>query len=120
MRILVVDDASDSLQVLSKLLARHNHDVATAQTLFTARVICENGNFDLLITDLGLPDGDGIELAEVASRCRAKAIALTGRNTPEDIERSLKAGFCAHLTKPVTYEQIIDAMNSAPCETGKL
>jgi DNA-binding response OmpR family regulator len=120
MRILVVDDASDSLNVLSKLLARHNHDVATAQTLFTARVICENGQFDLVITDLGLPDGDGTELAELAARCGAKAIALTGRSTPEDIERSLKAGFCAHLTKPVTYEQVIDAMNSEPCETGKL
>ena len=85
-----------------------------------ARVICENGKFDLVIADLGLPDGDGIELAEVAARCGAKAMALTGRSTPQDVERSLKAGFCAHLTKPVTYEQIIDAMNSEPCETGKL
>jgi CheY-like chemotaxis protein len=115
LRILLVDDSRDFTSFLSKLLSRHGHDVTTAHGLAIAKVICQHGNFDLLICDLGLPDGDGIELAAIATQDGAKAMALTGRSTDEEIARSLKAGFCAHLVKPVTYEQIIEAMNSEPC-----
>ncbi len=115
MQILVVDDHADSVHVLSRLLSLQGHETATARTLSAARAMCESGQFDLVICDLGLPDGDGTELASVAARCGAKSIALTGRSHWEDIDRSLKAGFCAHLTKPVTYEQLINAINSEPC-----
>jgi CheY-like chemotaxis protein len=110
MRILVVEDHLDTLTCLSKLLALRGHDVATAATLETARVLCEHGSFDFIICDLSLPDGDGCELAEIAKRCNTKAIALTGYGMPEDIDRTTKAGFCAHLTKPVDWQAVEAAM----------
>lgn len=69
MRILVVEDHLDTLTCLSKLLELRGHDVASASTLTTARELCEHGKFDFVICDLGLPDGDGCEIGEIARRC---------------------------------------------------
>ena len=113
MRILLVDDHRDTLRALSMLLGWRGHDITIAQTLATALALCENGKFDIILSDLQLPDGDGCDLAELAQRCGIKAIALTGYGSPADIARTQKAGFVAHLLKPVTLEAIEQAIETA-------
>lgn len=66
--------------------------------------VSENQLFDLLLSDIGLPDGDGWELLRRlnAAGCRPRrAIAVSGRGTAKDLERSQAAGFDQHLTKPL-------------------
>src|SRR5687767_3742418 len=60
MRVLLVDDHADTLKVMVRLLTHFGHDVTTAGTVAEAAAKC--GEFDLLITDLGLPDGSGVEV----------------------------------------------------------
>ena len=112
MRVLLVENHLDTLKCLAKLLALHGHDVATARTLTAARELCEHGNFDVLICNIALPDGDGCELAALAKRCGTKAIALTAYGTKADVDRTTEAGFLVHLTKPVDYDAIEAAMTN--------
>jgi CheY-like chemotaxis protein len=115
MRILLVDDHLDTLTALAKILTHKGHDVATAHNLLIARSLCRHGRFDFVISDLELPDGDGCDLAHLAAECDTKAIALTAHGFPEHLARTKAAGFCAHLLKPVTVDQIELVMQSAPC-----
>ena len=112
MRIIAVDDHADSITVLKRLLASRGHEVRTAVTLAEARQLCEAEPFDLLLCDIGLPDGDGWELAAVARRSGAKSIALTGHGMPGDVDRIAGSGFAAHLLKPVTFETIESAIDA--------
>ena len=66
------------------------------------------GDYDLIISDIGLPDGSGLELIRqvVARRGPIPAIALTGYGMEEDIQRSRKAGFTAHMTKPIDFTKL--------------
>src|SRR2546430_15423362 len=88
MRILVVEDHRDSLEAMRRLLAIHNHDITTATTLRDAVRLCINGKFDLVICDIGLPDGDGWELASVARKCGCPAIALSGYGMPGEVAKA--------------------------------
>ena len=69
-------------------------------------------NFDLMISDLGLPDGSGLDLVRELRRrgSKLKAIALSGYGREEDVKRSREAGFDAHLTKPVEVDTLIEAV----------
>jgi PAS domain S-box-containing protein len=102
LRLLLVDDHADTRHVLSRLLTKCGHEVATADSAQGARKLLESGRFDVLISDIGLPDGDGYGLVGAAKQKDSlKAVALSGFGTEEDIRRSLEAGFDYHLTKPV-------------------
>ena len=119
MRILYVEDHADTVDVLSRLLSREGHSVTGAASLTEARRLCAERTFDLLICDIGLPDGDGWELAAFAQRCGARAIALSGYGQLADVAHSNMVGFVAHLVKPVTFEQLlaaIAAVRDAPDE----
>ena len=74
----------------------------------------ERGQFDLLISDVGLPDGSGLELI---TRLRAKSkipgIAISGFGMNGDVEKSIKAGFTEHLVKPVHLEELEAAIEHA-------
>lgn len=113
MRILYVEDHLDTAEVMSRLLSREGYLITTATTLTEARRLCGEQTFDLLICDIGLPDGDGWELAAVAERYGAKAIALSGYGQLADVAHSNMAGFVAHLVKPVTFEQVKTAVAAA-------
>jgi CheY-like chemotaxis protein len=93
---------------------RRRYEVVTAASLADARAIAAKSEFDLLISDLGLPDGNGCELMEELRQCPGlKGIALTGYGTDKDIARSQAAGFTTHLIKPVRVQSLENALRAA-------
>jgi CheY-like chemotaxis protein len=107
LRILVVEDHSDTRQALSNLLTHFGHEISMADDAQTAREIIGSQEFDVVLADIGLPDGSGYDLVAEAKRKRpVKAVALTGFGAPADIERSREAGFDFHLTKPVDFHEL--------------
>ena len=103
--------------VRSRLSAPALERVLLEAGLYSAAQARELGNtqtFDLLITDIGLPDGSGYQLMEELNRLHGiKGIAMTGYGMDEDVERSTKAGFYAHLTKPVKMQTLEKAILAA-------
>jgi CheY-like chemotaxis protein len=107
LRILVVEDHSDTLQALSRLLSHFGHEISLANTAQTALNIIEFKEFDVVLCDIALPDGSGYDVIAEAKRKRpVKAVALTGFSATEDIERGKKAGFDFHLSKPVDFHEL--------------
>jgi PAS domain S-box-containing protein len=103
LRILLVEDEPTTLRLLVRLLEGLGHKVTAADTVASAMTAIASEPFDLLVSDLGLPDGSGLDLVRdmVAQRGPVPAIALTGYGMEEDIQRSQAAGFTVHLTKPI-------------------
>jgi signal transduction histidine kinase len=109
LRILLVEDHKPTRQALSHLLVRRHFEVVSSPSLAEARIRAGEGKFDLLISDIGLPDGDGYHLmAELRERLGLQGIALSGYGMEQDIQRSKEAGFLIHLTKPI-HAQTLDA-----------
>jgi len=110
LRILLVEDHPDTLQVLVKLLKKWGHAVITAESVRMARELLGGQEFDLLISDLGLPDGSGLEIMRhVKEHSGIPGIALSGYGAEDDIRQSEAAGFTSHLVKPIS----IDALRAA-------
>jgi len=106
-RILLVEDHEDTLRILARLLRKWGYGVTTANSVQSALERASEQHFDLLISDLGLPDGSGRDvMREVKTRYNLPAIALSGYGTDEDIRTSLEAGFAEHLTKPVSFQTL--------------
>lgn len=113
-RILLVEDHEPTRSSLTHLLLRRHFKVTSAASLSEARSLAEKGKFNLLISDIGLPDGNGCDLMEeLRKRLHMKGIALTGYGMEQDVNRSHAAGFAAHLTKPVRIESLDNALNMA-------
>ncbi len=107
LRILVVEDHSDTLQALSRLLSRFGHEISVADTAQNALNIIDSKEFDVVLCDIALPDGNGYDVVSEAKRKRpVKAVALTGFGATEDIQRGKQAGFDFHLTKPVDFHEL--------------
>jgi PAS domain S-box-containing protein len=107
LRILLVEDHRDTQRTLSRLPTHFGHDVLTANNKQGALELLAPGNIDVLLCDIGLPDGNGYEVVSQAKRKRPiKAIAITGFGTEEDIRRSNEAGFDSHLVKPVDLHKL--------------
>ena len=102
MRILLVEDHSDTRQVLTRLLTHWGFDVAPAENLQRGLDQLDQGSFDAIVSDIGLPDGTGYALVSEIRRRGGHilAIALSGFGFPSEKELSLKTGFDHHLTKP--------------------
>lgn len=114
LRILLVEDHEPTRAALSSLLGRRKHKVAAAGSLAEARAIFEPGKFDLIVSDIGLPDGNGYELmAEWRDVPGLRGIALSGYGMEHDVSRSWEAGFSSHLTKPVKMETLDHAIAEA-------
>ncbi|HEY1717872.1 MAG TPA: ATP-binding protein [Verrucomicrobiae bacterium] len=110
-RILLVEDHEPTRTALTHLLVRRHYEVATAASLLEARALAGKQNFDVLISDIGLPDGSGYDLmTELREHHGLKGIALTGYGMEQDVARSQKSGFVAHLTKPVRMESLDNAL----------
>ncbi len=109
LRILLVEDHADTAQILRLALQTQGHSVESAADIATAQARLGAASFDLLISDLGLPDGTGIDLVRGlrASGSALPAIALSGYGQAEDIRRSREAGFAEHLVKPVSLERLV-------------
>jgi len=107
MRILVVEDHSDTRRTLSRLLTHFGHEVVAAGSVHRALQIIRSGDIDVLLCDIGLPDGTGYEVITQAKRKQPiHAVALTGFGTEEDIRRSRDAGFDLHLVKPIDLHEL--------------
>ena len=110
-----MEDHVATLKILSQLLKHDGHRVITATTVTEALAATAVNTFDLVISDLGLPDGTGNELMEkLRSAYGLSGIALSGYGMEEDIARSHAAGFMTHLIKPVAVTDLRHALDSVP------
>ena len=106
-RVLLVDDHGDTLQVARDLLVSMSCDVVTAANVREALAAAAREPFDLVLSDLGLPDGNGLDLMrELRDRYALSGIAVSGYGMAEDLRRSREAGFVQHLVKPVTFDRL--------------
>jgi len=107
LRLLLVEDHESTLDVVSQLLRLTGHRVTTATNIKEALTAAAADQFDLVISDLGLPDGSGLELMEkLRNTYGLRGIALTGYGAEEDIARTRKAGFVTHLVKPISFDDL--------------
>jgi len=107
LRLLLVEDHESTLQVLTRLLTRAGHHVVGVGSLAAARAAAARQPFDGVISDLGLPDGTGIDLiAELRTAYGLRGIVLSGYGMEDDLRRSLEAGCIAHLVKPVNVNEL--------------
>jgi two-component system CheB/CheR fusion protein len=113
-KILIVDDDKPFLAVLAELLSSINVDYMLAETGKLALEKIQLEKFDLVISDIAMPEMDGYQLLqEIKQRQPAlPVIALTGFSRPEDVNQSLAAGFEAHLGKPVGLAELLRTVNS--------
>jgi signal transduction histidine kinase/ActR/RegA family two-component response regulator len=108
LRILLVDDHVDTLRVLRRLLEISGFHVRSAENVAQASREIDGDGIDLLISDIGLPDGTGLDIVKKLRERHplARAIALTGFGMEHDVRSSEDAGFDAHLIKPVSIDQL--------------
>jgi len=115
LRILVVEDHSDTLQALSRLLSHFGHEISLADTAQSALNTIDSKEFDVVLCDIALPDGNGYDVVAEAKRKRpVKAVALTGFSASEDIERGKEAGFDFHLAKLVDFHELRAVLGQIP------
>jgi signal transduction histidine kinase/ActR/RegA family two-component response regulator len=113
-RLLVVEDDTQTLTVMARLLRRRGHRVQTADSVEAALALAATHHFDLVISDLGLPDGNGAELmVKLAHDYGLRGIALSGYGMEQDLAKTKQAGFITHLIKPVQFEQLDRAIEMA-------
>jgi PAS domain S-box-containing protein len=111
--ILVIEDNIHTLQALKTLLQRRGYLVETAETLADARAKLLATIFDLVISDLGLPDGSGLSIIECIQDRKTRAIAVSGFCSEEDMRKSREAGFVEHLAKPFDFKRLQEALDKA-------
>src|SRR5215471_1146232 len=101
-RVLVVDDVADVTEMIALFLKHAGYDVATAESANTALGLAGKQAFDLVISDIGMPEMNGYQLCELLRGLSdyeaTPIIAVTGYSEYDDRERALRAGFSAHLT----------------------
>jgi CheY-like chemotaxis protein len=115
MLVLIVEDDADTLEMIQALCEGRGLSVAGVRTAEAALEFVSSRRPDLIISDISLPETDGLELAR---RLRADAqlgniplVALSGLVSGEDRDRATKAGFDIHMAKPVSYDTLFCALN---------
>jgi signal transduction histidine kinase/ActR/RegA family two-component response regulator len=115
--ILVVEDHVDSARMLERLLVSAGYAPRVAENVVDAIRTGREQRFGLLLSDLALPDGSGIDvlraLRERGPNVDIPAIALSGHGMPDDIGSTEAAGFCEHLTKPIDMDRLQAAISRA-------
>ena len=112
-RVLVVDDHVDTCTGMKMMLERRGYRVTVAHTADQAGEKVRQGQFDLVISDIGLPDRSGYELMqELSSTKGLRGIALSGFGMENDVSRARAAGFSEHLTKPINFDRLEEAIQS--------
>lgn len=109
---LVVDDVADVTEMLEVLLTHAGYHVVTAASAKAALKAANERQFDVVISDIGMPEMNGYQLAEALRLLPAyktvPLVAVTGYSMFDDRERSLRAGFNAHMTKPIDPRALLD------------
>jgi signal transduction histidine kinase/CheY-like chemotaxis protein len=111
--LLVVDDHHDTCVGMKLLLERRGYRITLAHTADQAIEKAQVEKFDLLISDIGLPDRSGYELMkELRAKSALRGIALSGFGMENDVNKARAAGFSTHLTKPINFERLDEAIRS--------
>ena len=119
MKTLLVEDNTDTSSLLAKGLGLAGCEVTVASTVAEALAILIHTRFDVIVSDVGLPDGHGIGLMHgLRAFCDTPALALTAFSSPKDIARCREAGFNAHLAKPSELSTIYGEMQRIVREHG--
>jgi PAS domain S-box-containing protein len=106
-KVLVVEDHVDTARILQLVIRNWGHEVTIADSVTSAVKAAKENGFDLIISDIGLPDGTGLDLIRsVRTFSQVPAIALTGFGMDDDVARTKSAGFNAHLTKPTNLQEL--------------
>ncbi len=112
LRLLVVEDHVDSAELLAELLESSGHTVRVANTASAAMEAANEQPFDVVVSDVGLPDASGYELMQqLRERFPIKGIAMTGSGRQSDIDAGRAAGFSVYLTKPVSLRRLQQALD---------
>jgi CheY-like chemotaxis protein len=117
-RVLLVEDEPDAAEFVKRLLEQQGADVLVATVAREALQMLASAPADILISDIGLPDMDGFEMMErirqqdAANGGGIPAVALTAFARSEDRTRALRAGYQAHLTKPVDSNELVATVAS--------
>ena len=112
-RVLIVDDHADTADLLGMFLERRGFFVQSADSVARALEVFASDKFDVVVSDLMLPDGSGFELIkQLRTQVSVPAVALSGSGQPEDMERSKIAGFNVHLVKPVGGDRLVETLRS--------
>ena len=107
LRILVVEDHSDTLHALSRLLNHFGHEFPRLIMPASALDMIKTKDFDVVLCDIALPDGNGYDVVVEAKRKGAvKAVAISGFGARDDVERGREAGFDFYLAKPVDFHEL--------------
>jgi PAS domain S-box-containing protein len=109
--ILVIDDNRDTLKYVASSLQQRGHQVSQAHNFRTATKLAEENTYDLVISDIELPDGSGLDLMrELTLKRPTPGIALSGFGTADDVAMSLQAGFAEHITKPIEFAKLEESI----------
>jgi CheY-like chemotaxis protein len=112
LRLLVVEDHADTARMLGKLLGSAGYAVKTATDAAGALDLASRETFDLVVSDIGLPDATGYQLMrEIKTRYGISGIAMSGYGMDEDVRKSREAGFSDHLVKPISFAQLDEAIH---------
>lgn len=112
-RVLVVDDHRDTCTGMKMMLERRGYEITVAHSAEQAVEKAHERDFDLLISDIGLPDRSGYDLMrELRESKGLPGIALSGYGSEHDVSKARAAGFAEHLTKPINFEQLEEAIQN--------
>ena len=111
---LIVDDSEDTIAMLTELLRVAGANVTSATNGADALRIAEENEFDVVLSDISMPEMDGFEflqrLRKIDGRRDVPVVAITGFGRSDDIARAAKAGFYSHLTKPLSLKGLADVL----------
>jgi len=115
LRVLVVDDHADMLTMLNLLMQRREYSVMTATSGYEALEMAPGFAPHVVVSDIGMPGMDGFQFMENLRATPAvrpfKSIALTGYDLLAEPRRCLEAGYDAHLTKPIEFDELFDMID---------
>jgi two-component system, chemotaxis family, CheB/CheR fusion protein len=118
LRILVVDDSLDTIEMLRRLFEIDGATVATASSGDEALKIISESEFDVMLSDISMPGMDGFELLQRLRKLPGGAdlpvLALTGFGRAEDVERAEAEGFFSHVTKPIDLPKLVEILRTLP------
>jgi CheY-like chemotaxis protein len=111
LHILLVEDDSDSLSALSRLLNASGHQTLSAGNAGEALRLARSQRVDVVVSDVGLPDRSGLELMrELATALAVPGIAVSGYTDAADVQACERAGFARHFKKPIDFDKLLDAV----------
>ena len=121
-RILVVDDSDETTVMLSKLLEMDGAEVHTARGGLEALALAGKSKFDLVISDISMPEMDGYQLLQelrlLPQMANVPALALTGFGRVSDVDRAHRVGFSKHFTKPLDIDKLLDSVRELTRNNG--